>query len=384
MFQAQKTEAIGQLTGGVAHEFNNLLTVTLGNLEMARRFLQDHAPGNAFLHIARAEQSSLRAAALTDRLLAFSRQQTLQPQPIDCNELVASMSGIIRPAVGENIAVETVLADELWRINVDPNRLESALLNLVINARDAMTKGGRLTIETSNEHLDAVYAARHDEVVEGRYVLIAVTDTGTGMTSDVAARAFEPFYTTKGIGQGSGLGLSQVFGFVKQSGGHVKIYSEVGRGTSVKIYLPRFVGDGPSQHERSDTSAFLPRAQHEETILIVEDEAEVRAYSCEVMTQLGYRVIEAADAPSGLAALEANPDVMLLFTDVGLPGMNGRDLATEALRRRPDLRVLYTTGYAPKAVFNNGMLDQEVHLLTKPFSMAALATKVHETIAAAR
>jgi PAS domain S-box-containing protein len=384
LFQAQKTEAIGQLTGGVAHEFNNLLTVTLGNLEMARRFLQDHVPGNAFLHIARAEQSSLRAAALTDRLLAFSRQQTLQPQPTDSNELVASMSGILRPAVGENIAVQTILADELWRINVDPNRLESALLNLVINARDAMAKGGRLTIETSNERLDPVYAARHDEVVEGRYVMIAVTDTGTGMTSAVAERAFEPFYTTKGIGEGTGLGLSQVFGFVKQSGGHVKIYSEVGRGTSVKLYLPRFVGDVSPQHGRGDTSASLPRALHEETILIVEDEAEVRAYSCEVMTQLGYRVIEAADAPSGLAALNANPDVMLLFTDVGLPGMNGRDLAMEALRRRPDLRVLYTTGYAPKSVFNNGMLDQEAHLLTKPFSMAALATKVHETIAAAR
>ena len=288
LFHAQKTEAIGQLTGGVAHEFNNLLTVTLGNLEMARRFLQDSAPGNAFLHIARAEQSSLRAATLTDRLLEFSRQQTLQPRPIDCNELVAGMSGIVRPAVGENIAVETVLAGGLWRINVDPNRLESALLNLVINARDAMTTGGKLTIETANVHLDPLYAARHDEVIEGRYVLIAVTDFGTGMASDVAARAFEPFYTTKGIGQGTGLGLSQVFGFVKQSGGHVKIYSEVGHGTSVKIYLPCFVDEGLPQYERSASHVALPRALHEETILIVEDEADVRAYSCDVMTQLGY------------------------------------------------------------------------------------------------
>jgi PAS domain S-box-containing protein len=385
LFQAQKTEAIGQLTGGVAHDFNNLLTVTLGNLEMARRYLQDGAPGDAFLHVARAEQSSLRAAALTDRLLAFSRQQTLQPEPIDPNKLVAGMSSIVRPAVGENIAVQTALAADLWPINVDPNRLESALLNLVINARDAMAEGGRLTIETANVHLDAVYAARHDEVVEGRYVLIAVTDTGTGMASDVAARACEPFYTTKGIGEGSGLGLSQVFGFVKQSGGHLKIYSEVGHGTSVKIYLPRFVGEAlPSQPVLSDAAAALPRAPHEETILIVEDEPEVRAYSHDVLTQLGYRVIEAEDAMSGLAALEANPDVMLLFTDVGLPGMNGRDLALEALRRRPDLRVLYTTGYASKSVFNNGTLDRAAHLVAKPFSMATLATKVHESIATAR
>ena len=368
----------------MAHEFNNLLTVTLGNLEMARRFLQDSAPGNAFLHIARAEQGSLRAATLTDRLLEFSRQQTLQPRPIDCNELVAGMSGIVRPAVGENIAVETVLAGGLWRINVDPDRLESALLNLVINARDAMTTGGKLTIETANVHLDPLYAARHDEVIEGRYVLIAVTHSGTGMASDVAARAFEPFYTTKGIGQGTGLGLSQVFGFVKQSGGHVKLYSEVGHGTSVKIYLPCFVDEGLPQYERSASHVALPRALHEETILIVEDEADVRAYSCDVMTQLGYRVVEAEDAPSGLAALEANPEVMLLFTDVGLPGMNGRDLAMEALRRRPDLRVLYTTGYAPKSVFHNGMLDGKVQLLTKPFTMASLAAKVHETIATVR
>jgi CheY-like chemotaxis protein len=290
---------------------------------------------------------------------------------------------MIRPAVGENIAVETLLSDELCRINVDPNRLESTLLNLVINARDAMSEGGRLTIETANVHLDPTYAARHDEVVEGRYVLIAVTDSGTGMPPDVAARAYEPFFTTKGIGEGSGLGLSQVLGFVKQSGGHVEIYSEVGRGTSVKIYLPCFVGDEEPQG-RERAPAILPRASQKETILIVEDEADVRAYSCDVMTQLGYRVIEAADAPSGLAALEANPEVILLFTDVGLPGMNGRDLAMEALRRRPDLRVLYTTGYAPKAIFHNGVLDREVHLLTKPFSMAALATKVHETIVAVR
>jgi CheY-like chemotaxis protein len=239
-----------------------------------------------------------------------------------------------------------------------------------------MAEGGKLTIETANAYLDAVYAARHDEVVAGRHVLITVTDTGSGMAPEVAARAFEPFYTTKGIGQGSGLGLSQVFGFVKQSGGHVKIYSEVGRGTSVKIYLPCIVGEESPELEGSAAPAALPRASQEETILIVEDEADVRAYGREVLTQLGYRVIEAEDAHSGLAALEANPEVVLLFTDVGLPGMNGRDLAKEALRRRPDLRVLYTTGYTSY----NSALDRGAHLLTKPFSMVALATKIRKAI----
>jgi PAS domain S-box-containing protein len=300
LFQAQKMEAIGQLTGGVAHDFNNLLTVTLGNLELARRSLEDGVPDGALLNIERAAHSSLRAATLTDRLLAFSRKQTLQPQLINPNDLVANMSGMVRPAVGENIAVETILAGGLGRINVDPNRLESALLNLVINARDAMAEGGKLTIETADAHLDAVYAARHDEVVEGRHVLITVTDTGSGMAPEVAARAFEPFYTTKGIGQGSsGLGLSQVFGFVKQSGGHVKIYSEVGRGTSVKIYLPCIAGEQSPRLEGSAAPAALPRASREETILIVEDEADVRAYGREVLTKLGYRVIEAEDAHSG-------------------------------------------------------------------------------------
>ena len=238
-FQAQKMEAVGQLTGGVAHDFNNLLTVTLGNLEMAQRALEDARPDDALANIKRAEQSSLRAASLTDRLLTFSRRQTLQPQPLDANVLVANMSGMVQPAVGENIAVDTRLAGGLWRIFADPNHLESALVNLAINARDAMAGGGKLVIETSNVNLDAVYAAKHDEVVPGPHVLIAVTDTGCGMPPDVVERAFEPFYTTKEIGKGSGLGLSQVFGFVKQSGGHVNIASEVGRGTSVRIYLPR-------------------------------------------------------------------------------------------------------------------------------------------------
>jgi signal transduction histidine kinase/CheY-like chemotaxis protein len=378
LFQAQKMEAIGQLTGGVAHDFNNLLTITLGNLEMAQRSLRDGDRGGALINIERAEQSSLRAAALTERLLAFARRQHLQPRPVDPNQLVAGMSGMVRPAVGENIALETVLAGGMWRINVDPH--QPAILNLVINARDAMSDVGKVTIETANTHFDEAYAAQHDGVTAGQYALIAVTDTGKGMTREVAAQAFEPFFTTKEIGQGSGLGLSQVFGFVKQSGGHVKIYSEVARGTSVKIYLPRYLGEEPLQSVRNHASGALPAALHEETILVVEDEPDVRGYSRDVLTRLGYHVIEAEDAPSGLAALEANPAITLLFTDVGLPGMNGRDLAAEALRLRPDLRVLYTTGHTANALIHNGPFERGVGLLTKPFSMMALATKIRDTI----
>jgi len=383
LFQAQKMEAVGQLTGGVAHDFNNLLTVTLGNLEMAQRALKDGQPADALVNIKRAEQSSLRAASVTDRLLAFARQQTLQPQPLDPNVLVANMSGMVQPVVGENIAVDTILAGGLWRIHADPHRLESAMLNLVINARDAMVNGGKLVIETSNVQLDAVYAARHDEVLPGQYVLIAVTDTGAGMTKGVAERAVEPFFTTKGIGQGSGLGLSQVFGFVKQSGGHLKIYSEVGHGTSVKIFLPRFMGDLSTQHEQGDGALALSETGNEEAILVVEDEPDVRAYSRDVLARLGYRVIEAEDARSGLAALERHPEVTLLFTDIGLPGMNGHSLATEAVRRRPGLRVLFTTGYASGAIFHDSTMNRDALLLPKPFSMAALATKVREAIATA-
>jgi PAS domain S-box-containing protein len=383
LFQAQKMEAVGQLTGGVAHDFNNLLTVTLGNLEMAQRALEDAKPGDALVNIKRAEQSSLRAATVTDRLLAFARRQSLQPQSLDPNVLVANMSGMVQPAVGENIAVETILASGLWRIHADPNRLESALLNLVINARDAMASGGKLVIETSNVRLDAVYSAKHDEVNPGQYVLIAVTDTGCGMAHGVVEHAFEPFYTTKEIGKGSGLSLSQVFGFVKQSGGHVKIYSEVGRGTSVKIFLPRFMCESVMEPEQSDGKLTLPLAGNEEVILVVEDEPDLRIYSTEVLTRLGYRVFEAEDARSGLTALERHPEITLLFTDIGLPGMNGHSLATEAVRRRPGLRVLFTTGYASSAIFHDSAIRRDALLLPKPFSMTALATKIREAIASA-
>lgn len=375
LFQAQKMEAIGQLTGGVAHDFNNLLTITLGNLEMAKRFLQSGKPADALTNIERAEAGSLRAAALTDRLVTFARQQALQPRPIDPNQIVSNLCSMIRPTVGENIEVKTILTGGVWWISADPNQLESALLNLVINARDAMSAGGKLTIETANADLDEAYAVRHSEVLAGQYALIAVTDTGTGMSPEVAARAFEPFYTTKPIGQGSGLGLSQVFGFVKQSGGHVKICSTLDQGTSVRIYLPRHVGERSQQLESRELPSVMPRAPSEELILVVEDEAAVRAFSRDVLTELGYRVIEAEDAQSGLAALGANPDIMLLFTDIGLSGMSGRELASEALRRCPSLRVLYTSGHTSDAIIHHG-----ADLLTKPFNMMALASKVREVI----
>jgi PAS domain S-box-containing protein len=383
LFQAQKMEAIGQLTGGVAHDFNNLLTILMGNLELAQRALEGGSPIGALVNVERAMRSASRAATLTNRLLSFARRQALQPQPIDPNALIGTMTELIRRTIGETIDVQSVLAGGLWQIRADPNQLEGSLLNLVINARDAMPNGGKVTIETSNSHLDEAYAASRDEVDPGQYVQIAVTDTGTGMTTDVVARAFEPFYTTKGVGEGSGLGLSQVFGFVKQSGGHVAIYSEPGRGTTVRIYLPRCMDAAPLSPDHREPRTALPLPKGRETVLLVEDEAAVREYSYDVLTQLGYHVIEAQDAPSALAALDSNPDIALLFTDVVLPGMNGRELAGEAVRRRPELRVLYTTGYTSSAIVHNGILDADATLLVKPFNMSALASIVRKSLGSA-
>jgi PAS domain S-box-containing protein len=386
--QAQKMEAVGQLTGGVAHDFNNLLTVVLGNLELAERALDTDNSILAHRTIETARRGAERAAALTERLLAFSRRQALQPQSADINKLVSGLSDLVRRTLGERVAVKTALAGDIWRTYVDPNQLESAILNLVINARDAMPDGGKLTIETANCHLDEAYAAAHAEVSAGQYVLVAVSDTGSGMAPEVIERAFEPFYTTKGVGKGTGLGLSQVFGFVKQSGGHVTIYSEVGRGTTVRIYLPRHMADEKSS---SILAGFaeggrpepLPATPAGETVLVVEDDTDVRAYSVEALKGLGYRIVEAADASSALSALEAHPEIRVLFTDVGLPGLDGRKLVEEAKRRRSDLRVLFTTGYTWNAVVHNGVLDPGVHLLNKPFTTTHLAHMLRRVIEAA-
>lgn len=377
--QAQKMEAVGQLTGGVAHDFNNLLAAISGNHELARQALDGGNWMRADRHIAAAQKSAWRAASLTQRLLAFSRRQPLKPQPIELHRLIAGMSDLLRRTIGENIVVETLLAGGVWQTRADPNQLEATLLNLAINARDAMPDGGKLIIETSNAHLDEAYAARHDEVRPDQYVLIALSDTGVGMPPGVVENAFEPFFTTKGIGQGSGLGLSQVFGFVKQSGGHVKIYSEVGVGTTVKIYLPRLV-DEPPTAVAADQEEPASNYAGNETILIVEDDEEVREFAAETLRGLGYRVIEAHDASSALTALENIRDITMLFTDVGLPGINGKQLAEEARRRMPELPVLYTSGYTSYAIVHNGLLDPGIQLLNKPFTMVELAHKVRQVI----
>lgn len=381
--QSQKMEAVGRLTGGIAHDFNNLLTAILGNVDLAMRRLPESEERVRRL-LGSARQASERAATLVQRLLAYSRQHPLEMKAVDVNRLVQGMSELLRRTIGETVTVETVLGGGLWKTAIDPNQLENALLNLAINARDAMPEGGRLTIETANAYLDEAYVIEHaGEMAHGQYVLVAVTDSGTGMSREVIERAFEPFFTTKPTGAGTGLGLSMVYGFVKQSGGHIKIYSEPGEGTSIKLYFPR-LADG------SDLPAWMPVSEDlvangpdtgslANTILLVEDDEEVNRFATEVLREEGFNVIATHDAQSALRLLDANPGVKLLFTDVVLPGgMNGRQLADEALRRRPDLKVLYATGYTRNAIIHQGRLDADVELLTKPFTPDLLVAKVRQ------
>jgi PAS domain S-box-containing protein len=376
--QSQKMEAVGQLTGGVAHDFNNLLQIIIGNLDTLQRNLPAESA-----RLQRAARNAMtgaqRAATLTQRLLAFSRRQPLDPKPLDVNLLVNGLSDMVHRTLGETIAVETVLGAGLWRVEADPAELEAAIINLAVNARDAMSNGGRLTIETSNAHIDEAYVASHTEVVPGQYVAVAVTDTGVGMDAKTVAQAFEPFFTTKAVGKGTGLGLSQVYGFVKQSGGHVKIYSEIGHGTTVKVYLPRLATQGAGEEDIDPGPS--PEAAKEETVLVVEDDDEVRAYSVDSLRELGYRVIEAHDGPSALRLLERQPRVDLLFTDVVLPGgLTGAQVAAQARTLRPALRVLFTTGYARNAIVHQGRLDKGVQLIVKPFSFSDLAAKVRDVL----
>jgi PAS domain S-box-containing protein len=377
LHQSQKMEAIGQLTGGVAHDFNNLLTVILGNLDAIWRHLpaEDSRLRRA---VDQATRGAQRAATLTQQLLAFARRQPLNPKPCDINRLVADMSDLLRRTLGENVAVETVLAGGLWRVDVDEHQLESAMLNLAVNSRDAMPEGGKLTIETANAHLDDSYTGNFAEVAPGQYVVICVSDTGSGMPRDVLARAFDPFFTTKPIGQGTGLGLSQVYGFVKQSNGHIKLYSEPGQGTTAKIYLPRLVDS--SIEAEPERPMVIPEGRPEETILVVEDDDDVRIYSTESLRELKFNVLEASNAESALHVLERHPEISLLFTDVGLPGANGRELVEAARLRRPELKVLFTTGYARNAIVHQGRLDPGVHLLTKPFTRVQLAARIREVL----
>lgn len=377
--QSQKMEAVGQLTGGIAHDFNNMLTAILGSLELIDIRKEVFSPTtNRMLQVMR--HAADHGADLTRRLLAFSRKQSLEPAFADVNRLVAAMSELIRRTLGESVQVETVLAGGLWPAFVDTNQLESALLNLSVNARDARGDGGgRLTIETGNAYLDDTYARRHADVTAGEYVVVAVSDTGGGMTREVMQRAFEPFFTTKGAGKGTGLGLSQVYGFIKQSGGHVELYSEPGHGTTVKMYLQRHV------EQRGTVPANVvpltgPLPGGTETILVVEDDDDVRSYSANAVRHLGYSVLEAETAAEALAIIDGGADVSLMFTDVGLPGMNGTLLAEKAMSRLPHLKIVYTSGYARGAVAALGLVDSSVPLLPKPFRVESLARTLRSAL----
>ncbi|MEZ0170893.1 ATP-binding protein [Microvirga sp. TS319] len=378
--QAQKMEAVGQLTGGIAHDFNNLLTIIVGNIELLQRRLPEGS-GRLLRAADHAMEATRRAATLTHRLLAFSRRQPLDPKPIDANKLVAGMSELLRRTLGETIVLETVLAGGLWRTQADPNQLENAIVNLAVNARDAMPDGGKLTIETANTRLDEAYVeALAEPLPPGQYVQVSVSDTGTGMDKGTMGRVFEPFFTTKEEGKGTGLGLSQVYGFVRQSNGHVRIYSELGEGTTIKIYLPRLIGSDEEPAEIPSQKA-APVKGSGETILVVEDEPSLRAYAVEALRDLGYRVLEASDGKGALMVVEQHPEIHLLFTDVVLiGGMNGRVLAEEVTKHRPGLPVLYTTGYTANAIVHHGRLDPGMHLIGKPFTYADLAAKVRRML----
>ncbi|TBR28330.1 MAG: response regulator, partial [Reyranella sp.] len=378
--QAQKMEAIGQLTGGIAHDFNNLLQGITGSLDLVQRRISQGRLGDLDRFITGAMTSANRAAALTHRLLAFARRQPLDPRPVHVNPLVGSMEELLRRTLGERIDLELRLAGGLWLTRCDTNQLESAILNLAINARDAMPEGGQLVIETVNRAVDEVTAAAHAERVSGDYVRVSVADSGTGMDAETVARAFEPFFTTKPIGQGTGLGLSMIYGFARQSEGHVEIESEPGRGTIVHLCLPRFEGEA-SDEAAPDATRAVP-AETGETVLVIEDEPVVRGLVVEVLADLGYRAIEAADGPQGLEIVQSPQRIDLLITDVGLPGLNGRQVADAARALRPDLRVLFMTGYAENAVLAAGSLEPGMTLITKPFTMEAVATRVREIIEA--
>ena len=380
----QKLEAIGQLTGGVAHDFNNLLTVIIGGLESIERHTKHLEDSESLARVRRArsmaEQGAHRAATLTARLLAFSRQQALAPAVVDAGRLVIDISDMLQRSLGETVALEVVTGAGLWKAFVDPTELENVLINLAVNARDAMPAGGKLTIETGNAYLDETYVAGITEpVVPGQYVLIAVSDTGCGMDAATIEKVFEPYFTTKPVGSGTGLGLSHVYGFIRQSGGHVRIYSEVGEGTSVKLYLPR--AQGVAQENVNARPLAPYTAGGSETILVVEDDDDLRAFAVESLRELGYHVLAARSGPRALELIDANMNIVLLFTDVVLPdGMSGRALASVALLRRPELKVLYTTGYTRNAIAHHGRLDPEVHMLPKPYTFAVLGNKIRDLL----
>jgi len=376
--QAQKMEAVGQLTGGIAHDFNNLLAVIVGNLELVEGEIEQGAQASEWVEIA--ISAAERGAGLTQRLLAFSRKQALRPTALDANALVQGMLDLLRRTIGERIEIELVRDAGLWQSLVDPNQLENAILNLAINARDAMSAGGKLTITTSNARIDDDYARAHTDVAPGQYVLITVSDTGSGMPDDVQKRAFEPFYTTKDVGLGSGLGLSMVYGFIKQSGGHVSVYSEVDAGTTIRLFLPRFSGEGTPESVPIDVSEMLKAKG--EAVLVVEDDDELRSLLVRVLRSLGYGVLEANSGAPALEILRSATEVDLLLTDVVLPErMSGVELVEEALREQPDLHVLYMSGYTEDAILHQGRLVDGAQFLQKPFRMAEVARAARKALA---
>jgi len=380
--QSQKMEAVGQLTGGIAHDFNNLLTGIIGSLDMVRLRIKQGRSGEINRYLDSATGSAERAAALIDRLLSFARRQTLDPRRVDVIAHVRAVEDLIRRTLGPGNHLETILPADVWQTLCDGNQLDNALLNLAINSRDAMPDGGHMTIEAANTHLDEA-GGRDYEVAAGFYVVLSVTDSGVGMEADLLARVFEPFFTTKPLGEGTGLGLSMVYGFAKQSSGYIGIYSEPGRGTTVRIYLPRYLGAG--EDEAALLSRPAPRAADQgqntgSTVLVVDDESVVRLLVREVLQDMGFTVIEAADGPSGLSLLQSAQRVDLLVTDVGLPGLNGRQLADAARVVRPGLKVLFITGYAANAAIGKGVLAPGMEIMTKPFSLDALAAKIHAMV----
>jgi signal transduction histidine kinase len=377
--QSQKMEAVGQLTGGIAHDFNNLLAAIGGSLQMIQSRLAQGRMDVVDRYVAAGQSAVKRAAALTHRLLAFSRRQTLDPKPTNVNRLVAGMEELIRRTMGPAVHMEVIGAGGLWPALVDPNQLENALLNLCINARDAMPDGGRLTIETANKWLDE-RAAKERELPPGQYVSLCVTDTGTGMSPDVIAHAFEPFYTTKPLGQGTGLGLSMIYGFARQSGGQIRVYSELGKGTTMCLYLPR-LDQNVAEDERPAAPSEGRPSGDGEVVLVIDDEPTIRMLIAEVLEELGYSIMEAWDGASGMRVLQSDLRIDLLITDVGLPnGMNGRQVADAARQKRPNLKVLFITGYAENAVIGNGHLDKGMQVIAKPFEMNALVRKIRELV----
>ena len=381
LFQLQKMESIGQLTGGVAHDFNNLLTIIIGNVDMACRTLSGNKPGGvekARRMLGNALAGAKRAASLTQRLLAFARRQPLEPKPIDVNRFIANMGDFLARTLGEQFHVEAVTGGSLWKIEADQAQLESAILNIALNARDAMPEGGKLTIEAANTSLDENYARMNPEISPGQYVAISVTDTGTGMTPEVMSHVFEPFFTTKSAGQGTGLGLAQVYGFVRQSGGNVKIYSEPDEGTMVKIYLPRLIAKNTG--EEAPQSETVSGAGGE-TILVVEDDPAVLDYVTEVLKDLNYQVLQAPEGNSALKILESGAhDIDLLLTDVIMPGMSGRVVADQAKRLKPGIKILFMTGYSQNAIVHQGRLDPGIHLIQKPVTPPELASRVRNLL----